>query len=401
MSEPATASFAWKAESHEGKSLSGTIDSPDPLAAGQQLERLGLRVLEVAPAVPRPRAGKPLSSDDFHAFNLQLAQLTAAGLPLEQGLRLVARDLRRGRLARVVNEIADDLEKGIPLAEAFDRRRGRFPLLYGRLLDAGVRMGNLPGILLSLGDHLQLVQRLRAVLWNVLSYPATVLVALGVVLMLIRGFVQPLMTELTTGFRVELPLFTVLAGEIARLMPWLLAAVAALLLIFGIVALVFRSQGKAQTFTDYFVLPIPLVGPIVHRSLLSRWCHAVALGVEGGQDLPAAITLATDAIGSPKIARDSATLSAALSHGTSLEQVTGLRTLPATIPAAMQLGSATSSLASVMRNLSSMYQRQAEYRAQALPAILTPILLLVMGVFILVSVLGLFLPLISLLNAIS
>ena len=102
---------------------------------------------------------RALGGDDFVAFNQQLAQLAKAGLPLERGLRLIAADLGRGRLARAITEVADELERGTPLAEAFDRHRGRFPSLYGRLVDAGVRSGNLSEVLLNLGRHLDMGQR--------------------------------------------------------------------------------------------------------------------------------------------------------------------------------------------------------------------------------------------------
>ena len=389
-------SFAYKAQSPQGQAIVGTIECPDPLSAGHTLEGLGLRVLEISPA--GPRAVRPLKSEDFYALNLQLAQLTSAGLPLEQGLRLVARDMRRGRLAAAINEVAGDLEKGVPLSEAFDRRRGRFPMLYGRLVDAGVRMGNLTGVLLSLGEHLSMVQRLRATLWSVLSYPAAVLLALSAVLIFLHLFVQPQMLEVMRPFKAELPAATLLLMHLADGIPWVIAAVVLLLVAFAGIGLVFRLRGKPQTFVDYFILPLPLIGPIIGRGLLARWCDAVALGVQGGQDLPAAMALASDAIGSPRLASDTQKLVQALSAGQPIDSVTGLRVLPATIPAAMQLGSATGDLATILRNLSGMYQRQAEYRAQALPAILTPILILILGVIIAIAILGLFAPLVAMLQ---
>jgi type IV pilus assembly protein PilC len=390
-------SIAWKAESAEGQSLSGTLDAVDARAAGEQLSRLGLRVLEVASATPR--AARPLSAEDFHSFNLQLAQLTAAGLPLESGLRLIARDMRSGALSRAVNEVATDLESGVPLSEAFDRRRGRFPMLYGRLLDAGVRMGNLPAMLLSLGEHLQLVQRLRASLWSVLSYPAVVLVALAVVLLMLSFFVQPQLVELWAGFAVELPLAARASLALLGWIPWLIVAGLLVVLIFSAVWLFYRGRGQGQAFIDYAIVPLPFVGRVVHRSLLSRWCHAVALGIEAGQDLPTAISLAAQAAGSPRIERDAGRLIAILSAGGAIDAVGKLETLPATVPATMQLGSATGNLAGRMRSLSDMYQRQAQYGTQALPAILTPMLLIVIGALIGISVLGLFLPLVALFNA--
>src|SRR3954471_20462247 len=149
--------LAYEAHSEGGYRVSGTIDAPDAETALLRLRSMRLRVNEVSPVVATngdaagpgaPGAGRrrrAVRGDDFIAFNQQLAHLAAAGLPIESGLRLIARDLRRGRLADTVKAVADDLDRGTPLGQAFDNHRARFPALYGRLLDAGVRSGNLAG----------------------------------------------------------------------------------------------------------------------------------------------------------------------------------------------------------------------------------------------------------------
>ena len=58
-----------------------------------------LRVFQLDPATPPPKP-RPLTGEDFLAFNTQLAHLTTAGLPVEQGLRLIAEDMR----SRLVND---------------------------------------------------------------------------------------------------------------------------------------------------------------------------------------------------------------------------------------------------------------------------------------------------------
>src|SRR3954469_20785989 len=199
--------FAYRAQSEDGQPLSGTIDAPDAEEARRRLESLRLRVLELAPAAAAP-SGSPLRGDDFVTFNQQLAHLTAAGLPMEQGLRLIAHDLRRGKVAATVRQIADDLERGESLGDAFQRHAARFPPAYGRLIDAGVRTNNLSGMLLSLGQHLQTVARLRASLWRALTSPLMVFLALCFVITFIAIYVLPKFEEVFKDFGTRLPMIT-------------------------------------------------------------------------------------------------------------------------------------------------------------------------------------------------
>src|SRR3954449_1308583 len=94
--------FAYQAQTYDGQPISGTIDAADLHDAARRLETLRLRVIRLDKThAPAPRA-RALSEQDFTTFNQQLAQLTAAGMPIERGLRLVAEDMRSGRLAQAV-----------------------------------------------------------------------------------------------------------------------------------------------------------------------------------------------------------------------------------------------------------------------------------------------------------
>src|SRR4051812_18058487 len=119
-------SFTYAATTAAGEKLSGTVDAADADAARRQLEALALRI-ETIGETPSTSRARPLRGQEFLAFNQQLAQLTRAGLPIEQGLRLIAEDLGSGRMAEATRQIAEDLERGQPLAEAFERRRTTFP----------------------------------------------------------------------------------------------------------------------------------------------------------------------------------------------------------------------------------------------------------------------------------
>src|SRR5690348_11113095 len=112
--EPKAGTFRYAAQTLDGVAMNGTIDASSVDDASERLRKLQLRVMEIKaePKPPRPRA---LSGVDFAMFNQQLAHLSSAGLPVEQGLRLIAEDFDRGRLAQTVRSVADELESGTPM----------------------------------------------------------------------------------------------------------------------------------------------------------------------------------------------------------------------------------------------------------------------------------------------
>lgn len=388
--------FSYQAQTEDGRRLSGTIESPDAESAMDQLRGMRLRVVEISPAA-RVAAGRRVRAEDFQAFNQQLAQLTAAGLPVEQGLRLIAADMRRGRFRRTLEALAAETESGTPLDQAFEKYRDRFPPLYGRIVRAGVKSGNLSAVLMGLGRHLDLVQRLRTTLWRATAYPMFVLVMLGFLLSFLGIWVLPQFEQVYASFRIHLPAITQALLGLGRAAPVLLGLMVVLVVGGPIAWGILVRLGRSGRFVERTLLPAPLIGPVLRANLVARWCDAAKVGVDAGLDLPAALELAGDATGSGRLAADGKALIDALAGGRPLTAAQ-TRLLPQTVPAAMQFASGFQDLGSTLATLSEMYQRQAELRMAAIPGILTPAMVIIIALVLGFVIVALLAPLLAMLQ---
>src|SRR5205814_5250782 len=91
-----------------------------------------------------------MNPDDLIALNEEIAGMARAGLPLDQGLAALAREMGRGRLQQVTAALAKDLRAGQTLPQALERQAGRVPPFYAGLVAAGVRTGRICGVLATL-----------------------------------------------------------------------------------------------------------------------------------------------------------------------------------------------------------------------------------------------------------
>lgn len=394
-----TNTFIYRGESVAGHALSGSVDARDADEARAMLDQMGVRVAELAPA-DRPRRVWAIGGADFAAFNQQLAHLTQAGLPVEAGLRLIAQEARTPRLRASIRQVAEEIERGRPMGEAFAAHRGQFPSLYGQVIDAGVATHNLPGVLFNLNRHMELAARLRAAVWQALAYPIVVIAGLAAVLLFLSLYVMPQFVEIFTDFDTELPSLT---GLVLSAVGWgppilitVLAAIAALPLVWAAL----RATGQDAVVADALVLPLPLVGPVLRRNLVARWCDAVRLGVEAGMDLPRAMRLAAQAMGSPSIEQDTGRLVASVEAGRPLSAAGTLSVLPPSVPTAIDLAAPRGNLAEALETLTSLYRQQAELRISTVNVLLTPVLLLIIGVVIGMIVIAMFLPLINVMQSV-
>jgi len=397
--EPTTGRFTYQAQTTRGQTLSGVIDARDADEARDSLADMGLRVLEIEQADHTP-AATPIRGGEFMAFNQQLAHLTEAGMPVEVGLRLIARDMRSGRLAESVRRVAAELDAGAALPEAFDKHRRLFPPLYGRIIDAGVRSNQLPAVLFNLGRHMEVIQRLRSTLWRAVSYPLVILIGMLAVMVFLGQVIVPQFEEIFADFDTDMPYMTQLVIALAK---WTLpitgvavGTLAAWLILWAFL----KASGKSQAVVDYLVLPIPLIGTVLRRNLVARWCDALKLGVQSGMDLPGAFGLAGDAVASPLLKRDGQVLTETLASGRGIDEHAGLKVAPEAVPAAIHLASKQRDLPSMLEMLSQMYQQQAELRLATLQAMLMPLMLMILAAVIGSVVAAMFLPLVKLMQSV-
>lgn len=393
---PATgASFDYTAQDMEGRPQRGAIEAISAADAHSRLQAMGLRVLELATARP-----KPIRGAQFAAFNQQLAHLTAAGLPVERGLRLIAQDMPNARVAATIRAIADDLDRGMGLSEAFEKHRAMFPAMYGQLIAAGVASGDLTGVLLNLSSHLEMSGQLRQSLWRTLSYPAMVILAVMGVLTFMGYVVVPPLRTIMEGMGGDpfsyrsnvnfLPMLTRTLFAVSQAMPWILGGTLLLVVLVWIGWRILRAQGGEEHFIESFILPLWLIGPVLKLERIARWCAAMRIGVSAGLDLPTAFDVAGQTTRSPKLIEDGRKLRLAVEAGGSPDHARGLKLVPPTVLVAMQFATAEGDLPHTLETLSGMYREQAEHRLAVLNAVLQPLLLVLIGLLVALMMGGLF-----------
>lgn len=116
-----------------------------------------------------------MNQDEFAFFNQQLAAMLKEGIPLEGAVKQLCAGMRRSRLRAELEKVEADLVNGVPLLDAMRQRT--LPDLYVRMVQAGARSNDLPGILLLLADHYHRGHSISTRLKGLMVYPVIVLVA--------------------------------------------------------------------------------------------------------------------------------------------------------------------------------------------------------------------------------
>lgn len=397
------ATFEYNALTSAGRLMRGTIEAASRQEADDLLKQMQLSVNSVEQAKPeKPKTA--IGRNEFVLFNQQLASITKAGIPLERGLRELARDVRSKSMQRLVDAIAEDLERGVSIEQAFENRQRHFPPLYGRILKAGVETGRLSEMLTSLNRHLEMANQTRRIIFEAIAYPAVILVLASVIITGVFLFIIPqfgaILEEITGGGR--LPLLTrAFVNMSHHVGPFWLAVgivIAALVLLYGMLS----ASAAGRRLKESVLLNTPVIGRVYHSSVLSRMAEAMAIMVAAGSDMPLSLRLSSGATGSEKTILESEVLAGQIEQGANiLEAGQFCRMIPRLFLYSIQLGAQRNELQDNLYSLGQMYAEQARCGQARLQAVLLPLMIIGVGVFIALTILAMFAPMIQIVTALS
>ncbi|MFQ5428894.1 MAG: type II secretion system F family protein [Phycisphaerae bacterium] len=407
--------FEYTGQLTSGTAITGTFESDSAEEARARLQEMQIHVSSIA-QVPRMRAARPLSREDLQYFNEQLASLAQTGVALDQGLRIIARDIRRGRLRRVLNELADDLERGVPFEEAVSRRSELFPPLYAEVLKAGVRNNQLGSTLFNLNCHLSLMGSMRRLFWESAVYPIIVLLfGLALMTFFMMNVVPefaPLVLDFAgteywdslsyTSAYLELPGITLALFTLSHRWPVILGVILGLPLVAALVLTLLRRSATGRSFRETLAMLVPGLAGVYRTSLVARFARVAALGVQAGQDLPAVLRMASGATGSRALTRDAERLAHHIESGGLPEQAAlQTRILPAIFAYTAHVAGARGLLAQALADLAETYDALARHHLAMFKMFLMPILIVLVATVLGAGVVAMYLPLVQLLHGLS
>jgi type II secretory pathway component PulF len=396
------ATFRYDALTAAGRLMTGTVEAGSPQEATETLRQMNLNVNQVEKAVPeRPRTA--VGRNEFLLFNQQLASIARAGVPLERGLRELAQDMGSQSMRQLVEDIAGDLEKGVPIEEAFQKRERYFPPLYGRILKAGVETGRLSEMLASLNRHLELAGHTRRIVVEAVSYPLVILALGAIVITGVFAFVIPqfkAVVQEMVGGRLN-PVTTAMFTLSENLVTiWTVVGVLIAASVFGFISLSSTPGGRRTR--ERLFLRLPVIGRLYHATILSRMAEAMAVLIGAGCDVPEALRLGAVSSGSSRLVQDSETVSQQIEQGSGiLEAGHRAALLPRLFLYSIQLGAQRNELQDNLRSLGQMYADQARVGQSRLQTILLPTMIVAIGALIGIAILAMFLPMIQVVTSLG
>ena len=158
--------YRWVAVTKRGRTIKGELDAANEKIAQLQLKRRNLTVKKLK-AKPKDLLENvaffqpKVKAQDMVIFTRQFSTMIDAGLPLLQGLSILAEQTENKTFKNILQQVAKDVEGGATLGDALRKHPKQFDDLYVNLVSAGEIGGILDTILQRLAIHIEKAQKLK------------------------------------------------------------------------------------------------------------------------------------------------------------------------------------------------------------------------------------------------
>ena len=224
-------------------------------------------------------------------FTRQFEVLMDATIPYDKALQLIIEQTENVEFKEILAEVRARVVEGGSLADALQLYPKIFPEMYVSMIRSGENSGNLGTILKRLADYYETQERLRGRLKSAMIYPAFMLVFSLLVVVFMVTYIVPKITQIFASKGTLLPLPTRILMGLSDFMvnSWYLVLIGLIILIFGFSAFLRSEFGKKVL--QQLQLKAPLIGPLMQKVLIARFCQTLGTLLGSGVDLKTALEI--------------------------------------------------------------------------------------------------------------
>src|SRR6201993_432501 len=337
-----------------------------------------------------------LKQGPFLVFNQQFLTLIRAGLPILTALELLLKRQRDGHLRSLLENVRERVKGGESLSDAF-AAQGAFPKMYTTTLMAGEKSGNIDEVLTRYISFQRMALTFRKKLFVSLIYPTLLVSVVTIMVMFLFTYVVPKFADLFNSLDAKLPAITVLMLNIGlnaqKYAPFILVG----LVVSGILLWKWKDTDRGADRIDRVILSIPLLGEIRIKHQVASFSRMLSTLLQGGLPLVPAMETAGSAMSSRRILKGIMRAGTRVREGQGLApSLEGQKFFPELAVGMIEGGESTGALPQMLNSVAEFYEEDVQTALGASMALIEPIILIIMAIFVGGVLISLYLPIFTL-----
>lgn len=382
--------YNYTATDFQLKRKSGQITASSSREARRLLREKGLFVLDIKEYKPIERKNinfsltKPkINVKEITLFSRQFATLIEAGIPISRSLYILTQNTRNKQFAKILNNIRTQIEQGTSLSVALSKYDKIFPPIYIDMVASGEVSGALHEVLDRLASYMENEKSIKSKVKSAFIYPTIVLVVAIAVVFLMLIYVIPEFIPIFEDMGEQLPLPTRMLLNLSEFMQtsWWMLIVGFLVMLIAIG--IYRQTPMGRKQTDILKLKIPIIGDVISKSAIARFCRTLETLQRSGVPLIQSLGIVGKTSGNYVIQR------AVENSITSLENGEGISAplaesgaFPVLVTQMISIGEETGELEQILTKIADFYEEEVGIAVATMTSLIEPIITVFLGVLI-------------------
>lgn len=380
--------FAYRAVNGAGKVVAGEVEAPDRQGVVLRLQADRVLPLSVEEAkgegvAGRTWRGRRITGREVQLFTEQLATLLQAGLELDRGLEILTQLASNPKFRTVLAGVRQHVRGGSTFAGALGRYPAVFSRFYVSMVNAGEAGGALELILARLAQFLARIQELKEFLVSSLIYPCFLVLAGGGAISVLLLWVIPRFSTIFEQTGQSLPLPT----QILLTMSQLLTSYWWTILGLGVLAAVGVRQALAseqgRLLWHRWKLDLPLLGPILQRAEVARFCQTMGTLITSGVPVLQALAIVKGTVGNEVMARAMDPIAQGIKKGAGVAApLAASGVFPPLAVHMITVGEETGRLEEMLMRVAEIYDADVRTAVRRAMALVEPVMIVFMGILV-------------------
>ncbi|HTX24935.1 MAG TPA: type II secretion system inner membrane protein GspF [Steroidobacteraceae bacterium] len=393
--------FEYTALDNGGRERKGILEGDTARHVRQLLRERQLLPVSVTEVAQKEAASQKrgfslvrrVSAADLALVTRQLATLVRAGLPLEESLLAVSQQTEKPRVQSIVLGVRSKVMEGHTLATGFADFPRVFPEIYRATVSAGEQSGHLDNVLERLADYTESREEMRQKVLGAMLYPIVLSVMCFAIVSGLLTYVVPKVVAVFQSKDAQLPLITrVLIGVSDFFRDYGFAILIAVVVVAVIFTRWLRKPAARRRFHG-LLLRLPLVGKLTRGFNTARFTRTLSILTASAVPVLEALRIASEVVTSLPMRDAIVETSQRVREGAPIgRSLAASRLFPPMTVHLISSGEASGELENMLDRAAASQERELDGLLTALVGLLGPLLIVVMGLFVMGIVFAMLLP---------
>jgi type IV pilus assembly protein PilC len=395
--------FRYKAIDEHKNRIEGLIEAADENLALDTLAEKGFSVLSLKKRNEIELISKFLlainrvSLKDLVIFFRQFSVMVSANVTVVESLRILVEQTENIKLKVIISEIADEVDSGSRLSDAFGKRPEVFSEFYINVIRSGETSGKLDQVLNYIADEAESDYNMMAKIRGAMLYPLFIIVGLLTVGVLMMIFVIPQLVSVLKESETELPLTTQILINTSNFLQSYWWSLLVLILVFVLFYKYAYQTEQGKIIIDKIKLQLPVFGKLLSMIYVVRFTKSMSTLITSGVTITKSLEITSRIVGNRVYYDLIAETCKQVEDGSSISSVFSQSAyVPKMVSQMMIIGEETGKLDMILAKIADFYNKEISNMTANLTVLLEPIIITTIGIGVGIMVAGIILPMYSL-----